>query len=73
MQILGMIFDSKLSWLPHLKSTKMSVIQKLNIIKIISHTSWGGDTSSLLKIYRALIRSEQNMVQLYLELPTKST
>ncbi|KAE9530683.1 hypothetical protein AGLY_011145 [Aphis glycines] len=57
-KILGMIFVSKLSWLPHLKITKTSLIQKLNIIKIISHTSWGGDTSSLLKIYRALIRSK---------------
>jgi hypothetical protein len=57
-KILGMIFDSKLSWLPHLKSTKTSILQKLNILKIISHTFWGGDTCSLLKIYRALIRSK---------------
>lgn len=34
-----------------------SITKKVKIIKIISHTSWGGETSTLLKIYRALIRS----------------
>ncbi|XP_025416330.1 uncharacterized protein LOC112687685 [Sipha flava] len=57
-KILGITFDSKLNWLPHLKNIRDSLSQKLNIIKIISHTTWGGDSSTLLMIYRALIRSK---------------
>ncbi|KAF0703491.1 putative RNA-directed DNA polymerase, partial [Aphis craccivora] len=55
---LGITFDSKLNWVPHLKNIRDSISQKLNIIKIISHTSWGGDSSSLLMIYKTLIRSK---------------
>jgi len=57
-KILGITFDSKLNWLPHLKNICHSISQKLNIFKIIAHTSWGGDSSSLLMIYKALIRSK---------------
>jgi hypothetical protein len=32
--------------------------QKLNIIKIISYTSWGRDSPTLLIIYKVLIRSK---------------
>lgn len=56
-KILGIIFDSKLNWILHLKHLKNSITKKLNIIKIISHTTWGGESSTLLKIYRALISS----------------
>ncbi|XP_060880770.1 uncharacterized protein LOC132952480 [Metopolophium dirhodum] len=57
-KILGITFDSKLNWIPHLKNIRDSLSQKLNIIKIIAHTSWGGDSASLLMIYKALIRSK---------------
>lgn len=57
-KILGITFDSKLNWLPHLKNIRDSISQKLNLIKIIAHTTWGGDSSTLLMIYKALIRSK---------------
>lgn len=57
-KILGITFASKLNWLPHLKNIHDSISQKLNIIKIISHTPWGGDSSTLLMIYKALIQSK---------------
>ncbi|KAL4096826.1 hypothetical protein QTP88_021709 [Uroleucon formosanum] len=57
-KILGITFYSKLNWISHLKNIRDSISQKLNIINIIAHTSWGGDSSSLLMIYKALIRSK---------------
>jgi hypothetical protein len=55
-KILKITFDSKLNWLTHLKNTRDSISQKLNVIKIISHTSWGEDSLTLLIVYKALIR-----------------
>jgi hypothetical protein len=43
-----------LNWISNLNHVKNSITKKVNIIKIIS---WGGETSTLLKIYRALFRS----------------
>ncbi|KAE9540872.1 hypothetical protein AGLY_004117 [Aphis glycines] len=43
----GIIFDSKLHWLPLLNCIRDSTSKKLNIIKIIAHTSWGGDSAPL--------------------------
>ena len=30
----------------------------LNLLKVLSHTDWGSDTKTLLKLYRALVRSK---------------
>lgn len=46
-KILGILFDSKLNWLHLLKYIRDSISKILNIIKIIAHTSWGGDSASL--------------------------
>ena len=35
---------------------KVSVL--LNLMRVLSHTHWGGDSRTLLKIYRSLIRSK---------------
>lgn len=56
-RILGMIFDSKFSWTPHLKRLKINCNTKMKIIKTLSHLTWGADKDSLLLIYKALILS----------------
>uniref|UniRef100_A0A2P2I4W4 RNA-directed DNA polymerase from mobile element jockey-like n=1 Tax=Hirondellea gigas TaxID=1518452 RepID=A0A2P2I4W4_9CRUS len=55
---LGMIFDQKLNWKPHIKSLKQSCMKRLSILRSISHTDWGADRVTMLRLYRALIRSE---------------
>ncbi|GBN82099.1 putative RNA-directed DNA polymerase from transposon X-element [Araneus ventricosus] len=55
---LGLIFDSKLTFKPHVNYLKRKCIQSLNIIKMLSGTSYGAETSALLKVYKALIRSK---------------
>ena len=55
-KFLGVIFDTKLSFLPHLKYLKKSCQAGLNVLKVISHTDWGADKHTLLRLYRALVR-----------------
>ncbi|KAE9524318.1 hypothetical protein AGLY_015357 [Aphis glycines] len=60
LRILGMIFDNKLNWTQHLKKLKSSCKMKMNIMKTLSHHTWGADTKSLLNIYKSLIMSRLN-------------
>ncbi|XP_068243837.1 uncharacterized protein [Palaemon carinicauda] len=55
---LGLLFDSKLTWVPHIKNLKVKCIQSLNLIRILSHTSWGTNRKHPLMLYKALIASK---------------
>jgi ribonuclease HI len=57
-KFLGIIFDRKLSFRPHILHLRKKCQRSLNILKVLSNTSWGADRSSLLKIYHAVIRSK---------------
>lgn len=55
---LGILFDKKLSFLPHIQDLRKKCLRALNILKVLSNTSWGADRTSLLRIYRAAVRSK---------------
>ena len=55
---LGIIFGRKLSFIPHIKYVKAKCLKALNLLKVLSHTSWGADRTTLLHLYRSLIRSK---------------
>ena len=57
-RFLGVIFDRKLSFLPHIKDLKIRCKTALNALKIFASPEWGGDTDTLLHLYRSLIRSK---------------
>ena len=57
-RISGSIFDNKLSFIPHIKYLKSKCLKALNLLKVLSNTNWGSDSSTLLKLYRKLIRSK---------------
>ena len=57
-RFLGLIFDQKLTFLPHMKDLKLRCKQALNALKIFCSPEWGGDTNILLHLYRSLIRSK---------------
>ncbi|GBL98430.1 hypothetical protein AVEN_187759-1 [Araneus ventricosus] len=56
-RFLGVIFDRKLAFLPHILHLRKKYERSLNILKVLSKTSWGADRTSLLRIYQAVILS----------------
>ena len=57
-KFLGVIFDRKLSFIPHIKYVKAKCLKALNLLKVLSRTSRGVDRTTLLHLYRSLIRSK---------------
>lgn len=58
LKILGMTFDKKLSWKPHVQELKSECFKRLNILKSLANHNWGAHPETLLTIYRMLIRSK---------------
>ena len=56
-KFLGIIFDHKLSFIPHTKHLKEKCTKALNLLRVVSHTTWGADQQTL-HLYRSLIRSK---------------
>ncbi|GBN58402.1 hypothetical protein AVEN_95897-1 [Araneus ventricosus] len=56
-RFLGVIFDRKLTFLPHILHLRKKCERSFNILKVLSKTSWGADRTSLLRIYQAVILS----------------
>ena len=57
-KFLGLIFDSKLSFIPHLKYLKTKCSKAINILKVTGHYDWGADLKTLLALYKSLIKSK---------------
>ena len=55
---VGLTWDSKLTFEPHIKYLKAWYQKSLNIPKVLSRTEWGADRTTLLKLYRSLVRSK---------------
>ncbi|GBM81353.1 hypothetical protein AVEN_50813-1 [Araneus ventricosus] len=56
-RFLGVIFDRKLAFLPHTLHLRKKCERSLNILKVLSRTSWGADRTFLFRIYQAVIPS----------------
>ena len=59
-KFLGVIFDKKLTWGPHIDNLKMKVKNSINILKVVSSFDWGADKKSLIKLYNAVCRSKMD-------------
>ena len=58
-KFLGVIFDNKLTFLPHIRYLKEKCVKALNLLRVVDHiTSWGADQHTLLHLYRSLVRSK---------------
>ncbi|GBO43134.1 putative RNA-directed DNA polymerase from transposon X-element [Araneus ventricosus] len=57
-RFLGVVFDNKLSFLPHVMQLRKKCEKSLNILKVLSTTAWGADRPSMLRIYKATILSK---------------
>ena len=45
-RFLGLTFDDKLSWKPHINALRVSCNRKLNILKCVAGKTWGGRSPS---------------------------
>lgn len=57
-KFLGVTLDSKLNWRALIKDSKAKVSKSLSVIKALAHKPWGAHPSTLLTIYKGLIRSK---------------
>ena len=57
---LGLIFDKKLNFIPHINYIKTKCNKALQLLRDKAHTNWGADKNTLLKLYRSLIRSKMD-------------
>ena len=55
---LGLRIDSSLTWEDHIKYLKGDCLKRMNLLKHLSHTSWGADSKSLLRIYTSIVKSK---------------
>ena len=57
-RFLGMTLDHRLNWKEHMNSVKVNCLKSLNVFKFLSHASWGADRTTLMLLYRTLLRSK---------------
>ena len=57
-RFLGLEFDSRLSWTPHLAKLKTDCQKILGIMKMLSSQNYGATQTCLMKIYRIFLRSK---------------
>ncbi|GFX25549.1 putative RNA-directed DNA polymerase from transposon X-element [Trichonephila clavipes] len=56
-RFLGVIFDRRLTFLPHILHLRKRCEKSLHLLKVLSNTSWGADRTSLLRVYQAIVLS----------------
>ncbi|GFU72588.1 probable RNA-directed DNA polymerase from transposon X-element [Trichonephila clavipes] len=56
-RFLGIIFERRLTFLPHILQLRNRCEKSLNLLKVLSNTSWGADRTSLLRVYQAIVLS----------------
>ena len=57
-KFLCLFFDKNLNFIPHIKYMKDKCRKALQLLRVISSKDWGGDRTTLLRIYRSHIRSK---------------
>ena len=57
-KFLGLLFDSKLSFIPHVNYLSSKCQKALNLLRVVSSMDWGADRKVLLRLYRSLVRSK---------------
>lgn len=56
-RFLGIIFDYKMTFTPHINAILTKCNKALNIIKYLRGTWWGADPQTLLLLYKSFVRS----------------
>ena len=53
---LGLLLDNSLRWHKHIEKVRYECMRRLNVLKHLSHTAWGADSKTLLRLYSAFIK-----------------
>ena len=53
-----MILDGHLTWVPHLKSMRHAYQSPLDLLRHLSHTTWGVDRTTFLRYFLFLVHSK---------------
>ncbi|KAG5893724.1 hypothetical protein JTB14_022332 [Gonioctena quinquepunctata] len=59
-EFLGLTFDRKLTWTPHIQQLAIKCKESLNIIRCSSNYKWGADRETLMGLQNALIFSKMD-------------
>ncbi|KAG5871268.1 hypothetical protein JTB14_024338 [Gonioctena quinquepunctata] len=59
-KFLGLIFDKKLTWGPHIEDLAQRCKKALNPLRAIASINWGCDQETLLRLYKSLILSKMD-------------
>ena len=57
-KFLGVIFDKKLTFGPHIHDLCYRAKLSMNILKVVSNFDWGADRETLLRLYKSLCLSK---------------
>lgn len=57
-KFLGVYFDEKLTFIPHIENLILSCSKPLALMNHLSHLSWGTDRKTLTTIYNTLVQSK---------------
>ena len=68
----GVIFDRKLSFLPHITALKKKYKKAFYLLKVVAHSEWGADRKVLLRLYQSLIGSKLDYGSIVYESACKS-
>ena len=55
---LGMVLDNSLRWHKHIAEVKADCMRRMNVLKLLAHTTWGAESQTMLRLYNALIKSK---------------
>ena len=56
-KFLGLLFDRKLSFIPHINKLRLHSLSSINLLRVVSNINWGGSSDVLLRLFRSLVRS----------------
>jgi hypothetical protein len=71
-KFLGLIFDSKVSWEPHIWQLRLMCEKTFSILKVFSGSSWGRDRTVLLWLHYAVIHSKIDYIRFIYSSASKS-
>jgi ribonuclease HI len=72
-RFLGLVFDRKLTWAPHISQLKANCQRNLGLLRSLTSTTWGADQEILMHLYRALIRSKLDYAAIVYHSANKTT